>query len=74
MEFGSSIRQLRIKCLLSQEDFAKAIGVSFSTVNRWETGKTQPTFKAMKSIDSFCKERKIDFDIRKFTEENKQHG
>ena len=44
-------------------DFAKEIGVSFSTVNRWETGKTVPNFKTMKRIQSFCKCNNIEFDF-----------
>ena len=37
MDFASTVKELRKRCLLSQMDFAKEIGVSFSTVNRWET-------------------------------------
>lgn len=63
MEFSESIKQLRTKCLLSQEDFAKEIGVSFSTVNRWEMGRTKPTFKAMKRIADFCQKNNQTFDF-----------
>lgn len=49
--------------MLSQEAFAQAVGVSFTTVNRWETGKCKPTFKTMKLIDDFCKAQGIDFNI-----------
>ena len=50
MDFASTVKELRKRCLLSQMDFAKEIGVSFSTVNRWETGKTVPNFKTMKRM------------------------
>ena len=63
MSFSDDIKEVRKKAMLSQEDFAKALGVSFSSVNRWETGKTLPNFKAMKRIDAFCKENNIDFNI-----------
>ena len=46
-----------------KEDFAKEIGVSFATVNRWETGKAKPNLKTMKLIDDYCKRNDIDFDI-----------
>lgn len=36
MSFAEAIKQIRKKTFLSQESFAKEIGVSFSTVNRWE--------------------------------------
>ncbi|MBP5428641.1 MAG: helix-turn-helix transcriptional regulator [Clostridia bacterium] len=63
MSFCDNIRELRQKCFLSQEAFAKELGVSFATVNRWESGKTKPTYKTMKLIDDFCKKHKFDFDI-----------
>ena len=63
MHFSEAIKTVRQKALLSQEDFAKQLGVSHSTVNRWETGKTLPNFKTMKRIDVFCKENSIDYDV-----------
>ena len=45
MSFSKEIKTLRQECLLSQEAFAKELGVSFATVNRWEMGKTQPMYK-----------------------------
>ena len=64
MSFCDDIRELRQKSFFSQEAFAKELGVSFATVNRWESGKTKPTYKTMKLIDDFCKGHNIDFDIR----------
>lgn len=61
MSFGESIKELRLQCLLSQEDFAKELGVSFSTVNRWEREHTKPNFYALKQIDTFCKKRGLKF-------------
>lgn len=69
MGFCNNIRAIRQACFLSQEAFAKELGVSFATVNRWESGKTKPTYKTMKLIDDFCKNRKINFDIRQELEE-----
>jgi transcriptional regulator with XRE-family HTH domain len=37
------IRALRERLHLTQEVFARILGVSFATVNRWENGKTEPT-------------------------------
>lgn len=65
MSFGSDIKKIRQQSLLSQEAFAQAIGVSFTTVNRWELGKCKPTFKTMKLIDDFCKANGVEFDINK---------
>ena len=65
MSFCDDIRTIRQKCFLSQEAFAKELGVSFATVNRWESGKTKPTYRTMRLIDDFCKKHNIDFDINK---------
>ena len=42
---------------MTQEDFAKELGVASSTVNRWETGKAWPNIAAMRNIKGFCEER-----------------
>lgn len=65
MSFSNDIRKIRHKCLMSQSDFANALGVSFATVSRWESGKSKPNFKTMKLINSFCETRGIDFDVSK---------
>ena len=65
MNFSERIKQLRQQRFLSQEAFAKELGVSFATVNRWESGKTKPTYKTMKLIDDYCRSNGIDFDISK---------
>lgn len=65
MSFSNDIKVVRQKSLLSQEAFAQTLGVSFTTVNRWETGKSKPSYKTMKLIDDFCKANNIDFDISK---------
>ena len=64
MSFSKDIRKIRHRVLLTQEDFAKEIGVSYATINRWETGKAKPNIKTMKLIDAYCKKNQIDFDIR----------
>ena len=66
MDIGNALKEIRIKSLLSQADFAKEIGVSFSTVNRWENGKAVPGFKALKKTKDFCARNGIDFEIDKF--------
>lgn len=40
--------------LLTQEEFAKMIGTSFSAVNRWENGKSTPSIKAQRKIKELC--------------------
>ncbi len=61
MEFADKVRFVRGRLLLSQEALAKALGVSFATVNRWESGKFLPSYKAMNAFDKFCKENSVIF-------------
>jgi transcriptional regulator with XRE-family HTH domain len=37
------VKKLRLFLGLTQEQFAAKIGVTFSTVNRWENGKGKPS-------------------------------
>ena len=59
MSFAKTIKEVRQKCIMSQEEFATTLGVSFSTVNRWESGKSLPNYQTMKKIKEFCREHKI---------------
>ena len=63
MEFCKVIKDIRIKALLSQAAFAQEIGVSFSTVNRWEMGKAKPRYDALKRIKVFCEKNGISFEM-----------
>lgn len=63
MSFAENIKKIRLSAILTQEEFAKEVGVSFATVNRWETGKAKPTIKAMKLIDEYCKKNDINFKV-----------
>lgn len=53
---GARVKAVRAQLGLSQEDFAHALGVSFTTVNRWENGKTSPSRLARKQFDQFCED------------------
>jgi DNA-binding transcriptional regulator YiaG len=61
MKFGERTKIVRDKLFLSQAMFAKELGVSFATVNRWESGKCEPNYKAKKAFDELCKKNNITF-------------
>lgn len=63
MSISTEIKDIRRKCLLNQTEFAKVIGVSFSTVNRWENGKATPNCQALKKIKVFCEKNSINFKV-----------
>lgn len=49
-DIPNMIRELRLALGMTQEQFAAKVGVTFSTVNRWENGKGKPSPLAMKVI------------------------
>ena len=51
MEYSEKIKLLREKMFVSQKELAEVLGVSFVSVNRWETGKFNPTIKAKKKLN-----------------------
>lgn len=51
-QVGCFIRELRQLLGYTQEQFAAVLGVSFSTLNRWENSRMQPSPLALKQIAS----------------------
>lgn len=41
-EFPAFVRRLRARMGLTQEQFAREVGVTFSTINQWENGRRHP--------------------------------
>ncbi|MDI3348256.1 helix-turn-helix transcriptional regulator [Mycoplasmopsis arginini] len=50
MSYAEAIKKLRNKMILTQTEFAELIGVTFGTVNRWESGKYKPTTKLKRKL------------------------
>lgn len=62
MEFKDKVKFAREKLHLSQMELAKACGVAFNTLNRWENGIRKPTYVAMRKFYSFCESKGIIFE------------
>lgn len=60
MDFSGVIKEIRQECYLSQQAFADELGVSFSTVNRWEKSKAVPNYQTMKRLVEYCKRLNVD--------------
>lgn len=45
------IRDLRLLAGLTQEQFAAYLGVTYTTINRWENGRSKPSPIAMRLIE-----------------------
>ncbi len=53
--FDVEIRDLRQALGLTQEQFAKKLGVTFPTVNRWENKKARPSPLAQQKLKKLMK-------------------
>lgn len=54
--FAETVKKVRLQLELSQEELAHELGVSFSTINRWENNKTVPFKLARRQFEAFCKQ------------------
>ncbi len=50
------LKSLRKDLGLSQEELAQRLGVSFTSVNRWENGQTKPSKLAKRQIEILYRE------------------
>lgn len=62
MSLPDSIKLIRQKAFLNQQEFADSLGVGLTTVNRWEGGKSIPNLVAIKKIKQYCEKNNIPFD------------
>ena len=61
MSFAEKVKTVRGQLKLSQEKVVAKLGVSFSTVNRWEKGRSFPSYVAQTRFEKLCKENNIVF-------------
>ena len=54
MTYAETIKELRQRMLVTQQELADTLEVSFATVNRWENGHNEPTMKAKRKIRNLC--------------------
>lgn len=62
MEFSEKLRYVRGKLNISQEDLARALNVSYATINRWENSKTKPIKMAQSAFYNYCEKHDIKFE------------
>lgn len=62
MKTGQLIRELRVKLQMTQEEFAHSLGITVSTVNRWENGHSEPSKLARASIVGLAEKRGVAVD------------
>lgn len=59
MNYQQLVKELRIKLILTQKEFAELLGVSFASINRWESGRHEPTTKVKRRVVELCKQYHI---------------
>ena len=62
MNFPKIVKIVREKSSMSQEDLARALNVSFATINRWENGKTHPNKLTQMVFFDYCKKHGMDIE------------
>lgn len=60
IDYAEMILALRVKLNISQQQLGDMLGVSFSTVNRWEKGHHKPTLLAKERLKKLFKENNIE--------------
>ncbi len=53
-EVGLLVKSIRERLGLSQEKLAAKLGVTFTSVNRWENGRRKPSPLAMRNIEDLA--------------------
>lgn len=48
---GFPVRDMRSRLEMTQEEFAQELGITVSTVNRWENGHSQPSKLARATLE-----------------------
>ena len=61
MTFGEAVLKLRSERRISQRQLADELNVSFTSVNRWENGRTMPNKMTVLVIRQYCTDHVLDF-------------
>ncbi len=59
MDIQSTLRAIRARLDLTQQELADRLGVSFATINRWEGGTTKPQKAAREAITALAAEAEL---------------
>lgn len=63
MSFDEILKCIRKKLNITQEQLARDLNVSFSTLNRWENSRNIPSRLARMRLVEFCTEKGISSEI-----------
>jgi putative transcriptional regulator len=54
------IKEIRIKMMYSQVEFAKKLGIALATLQSWEQGRAEPSLRMKRKVAEFCKINNIE--------------
>ena len=63
MKINEFIKLIRLRLGITQEQLARDLGISFSTINRWENGRTVPSKLAKLRFLEYCSQNNVDDSI-----------
>ncbi len=69
MTFDELFKKIRTELNITQEQFARELSISYSTLSRWENGHTTPSRLAKMSLMEFCKKHNLSVDLLNHIEE-----
>lgn len=72
MNYKILVKEIRDKLIITQEELADLLDVSFASINRWETGKHEPTTKIKRKILELCRQNNINIEEKKYDYINRQ--
>jgi DNA-binding transcriptional regulator YiaG len=62
MTFSEKVLELRMQLQITQVQLSELLGVSYSTVNRWEGRHYEATKLVRRRFDNLCKENGVKFE------------
>lgn len=66
MNYKRLVKDLRDTLIITQKELALLLGVSYASINRWETGKHEPTTKIKRKIVELCKQNNINMEDNQY--------
>ena len=59
MTFSEKVKAVRNQLQITQEELAHQLGVSFATVNRWESGAYKPSKMGQRVFEEFVEKKNL---------------
>ena len=60
MDFGDKLKQVRMQLMISQEDMARELNISFPAYNKLENKKSNPSYETQRAFRDLCERKKIE--------------